>query len=1030
MLPGDTIESVYGRVIRIAGEPKTAARGGYLFRGLEIQGQSDNFRTFIMFPEFSGQAIFEFPLLCWEDASVSAYDLQLNNELNDGTLIYTATPDSDLILEPYRPVSVTEAVEAAECLTSVDVRSRTGADEPFWMAKGRMIHDLFDYLLHRPEEWREASFHDAYRRALPALMEVLPGSTRSIQEKSLEREVGTHFRNLVAWLTANSEAFTTAKVEADGISTRWGLKGRADAIFTGSDGPSILELKSGRVPVDAHPNQLHAYSLLFGANAGSQRPGGWVLYSATGEARAMSGLQREMTTRIIEGRNRVVALKHSYTMDPLPMELGAGGFPCSRPKGRCFNRKTCAILFGDFSGGSPAFVGKDRDYYDRWFRLVSIDAWEREGEFARVLDPSTLAERVDEGVTFTLEALTVEDVSPRWSQHKTSLSESERGRRADNSRDYSRKHELTHGSVVVSGRPTGTGNTSEVSKGEELIVHPGDPSADGAFRARVIEADQERIILQCKVPIAIAGDGYTRNPMALPDSDTWYVERVPFLRQREVARQSLLDFFNKAHKSVVHAVVHGESGESSTPPRPEDDFAKFASNGESLSSNAPGGQPARSIPEEPTDESVELDDLCYSEGLLAELNEDQEAAIQAALQSETYHLIHGPPGTGKTRVLARLIRLCLDRGERVLVACPTNVALDGLLIAVLNLGVREFLRVGRRSSTSQAFREALDRIGSPPALLRELASSGMDMAAFVRSIRSMQLVGATAYQCAAHPIFLRQRFDRVIIDEAGQLDEPSVLAPLSLARRFVLGGDHLQLPPIAQARVPEADTGDGPGLEQSLFERMFLTVPAERISRLRMQYRMNQEVQDIPSRLFYDGSLFPSPDAKKRRLSVEPGVSSMAEVNTILDPEIPVLFVDVEGPSSGKARPEEAEVACRIVEGLLSGGVPSHEIGIITPYRAQQALIRKRLSRGNGAPSLSVDTVDRFQGGEREVILVSLSRSDGVTSFLADRKRLNVSLSRARSKLILLGHGRVLEEHPLFASILKGLQRVRICPEC
>jgi DNA replication ATP-dependent helicase Dna2 len=135
--------------------------------------------------------------------------------------------------------------------------------------------------------------------------------------------------------------------------------------------------------------------------------------------------------------------------------------------------------------------------------------------------------------------------------------------------------------------------------------------------------------------------------------------------------------------------------------------------------------------------------------------------------------------------------------------------------------------------------------------------------------------------------------------------------------------------------------------------------------------------------------------------------------------------VDVQGTTGSTARPEEAEAACKIVESLVASGVPSHEIGIITPYRAQQTLIRKRLVRtGNGFPRLTVDTVDRFQGGEREVIILSLCRSDEVTSFLADRKRLNVSLSRARSKLILLGHGPVLEGHPLFASILDGLERI------
>ena len=187
----------------------------------------------------------------------------------------------------------------------------------------------------------------------------------------------------------------------------------------------------------------------------------------------------------------------------------------------------------------------------------------------------------------------------------------------------------------------------------------------------------------------------------------------------------------------------------------------------------------------------------------------------------------------------------------------------------------------------------------------------------------------------------------------------------------------------------------------------------------------------MPSRLFYQGMLFPAAEAAGRRLRLHPDWSDGTPIGKIVNPDLPVVFVDVAGADSGRSRPEEAAVATRIVESLLAGGVPPHEIGIITPYKAQQALIRKRLGevRSAAAAGLSVDTVDRFQGGEREVIILSLSRSDEVTSFLADQKRLNVSLTRARSKLILLGHARVLEEHPLFREVLEGLERVRIDTE-
>jgi DNA replication ATP-dependent helicase Dna2 len=149
-----------------------------------------------------------------------------------------------------------------------------------------------------------------------------------------------------------------------------------------------------------------------------------------------------------------------------------------------------------------------------------------------------------------------------------------------------------------------------------------------------------------------------------------------------------------------------------------------------------------------------------------------------------------------------------------------------------------------------------------------------------------------------------------------------------------------------------------------------------------------------------------------------------------MDPEVPVVFVDVDGDGTGQARPQEARICARIVRALLKGGIPADQIGVISPYRAQQNLIKDLLSKDHAFESMpTVDTVDRFQGGEREIIVLSLARSDGVTSFLADKRRLNVSLSRARSKLILLGHSPTLKEHSLFRDLLKLVERVAIIPE-
>lgn len=1017
MQPSRTSESVFGSVVRSTKEPRTAARGGYLFRGIELRVTADDRRTFILCPELAEEDLYQFPLLCWEGAQVGAFNLELNNELDDGTVIYHATPRSYLLLEPFRPVTVTEAVESVRCIKSVDVGIRVGLDEPFWMAKGKLIHTLFDHLLQIGGEGDagHGAFDEAFRHGLVRFREILPGSGISTTEQDLEREAHAHFSHLDAWLQSVRAQFHSLEVEADRVSTRWGLRGRADAVLHTEHGPIVVELKSGKPVPQDHLRQLFAYCLLFSEEEGGHFPEGCVVYSATGEQEPRPASCQEATRAIVTGRNRVIALKRAHTRSGCgPPDWCDGDGVCGNKP--CFARRHCYRLFGSGPGKPPTLRGKEREYYEGWFRALSLDLWSVEGDLARVLDPGTLAQRVAEGVTLRVHKVWLESFDGSPSAHEDTRDPPGDGR---DHLDLARSGNRPKKRALVGLEFSTDGHSADFGAGEEVFLHRGDPACEHSFRGRVARSDESGLYVDIQAPFRNESNRLCRDFGALSEPG-WYLDRIPFSRGRDVARKALLQFLWSADTQIVRIVAHGDF-----PGTTERDTRGPCARTDELTETE---EPASPKVLDKSDDA--LSDLCFSEGLAAELNEEQEAAIRSALDCSTYHLIHGPPGTGKTRVLARLIALCLDRGERVLVACPTNVALDALLIAVMDLGVKDFIRVAQRSHVSDTFGEAVRRAGSPQVLLGDLCALDMDFRTFRNLARAKKLVGATAYQCAAHPFFLRQRFDRVIVDEAGQLDEPSTLAPLALGSKFVLGGDHLQLPPVVQARQGHSPTRDDYSLEHSLFERLFLTSPESTISRLKMQYRMNQEVQDIPSRLFYEGSLFPSPEARRRRLSISPGVSGDGLLNRIIDPESPVVFVDVQGPDSGKARPEEAEAACRIVESFIASGVPSHEIGVITPYRAQQALIRNRLLRsGNGFPLLTVDTVDRFQGGEREVIILSLCRSDEVTSFLADRKRLNVSLSRARSKLILLGHGPVLEGHPLFASILQGLERITMLPE-
>jgi DNA replication ATP-dependent helicase Dna2 len=984
-----------GRIARISAEPKTAAKGAYLFRGLELALLGDSRRIFLIFPIYEGEDVYDFPLICWEGARISIYGARLNNRLDDGTEIFSVTADSRPILEPFRPISVIEAVEAGLCVRSADVRNRVGVDEPFFVAKGRLIHSLFEYLLQHGDASDDQLFFEAFFKAVPELVSILPGSKVSVDYTVMESEARTHFNNLKEWYEQHRDSIESVSTEVDTISVEWGLKGRADAIFQANEERFVLELKSGRYAAKEHVLQLHAYLLLF-AGADSA-PSGRLLYTATGKTEKLAGPAPDLTRTLVYGRNKALAVRHSYVAgNNLP------GFSRCGRKGKCFSRSGCNTLFDPESKEGARWSSAMRKYYDYWFRLLSADSWAQEGDLARIFDKTSLPERLEEGA-----AVRMKEIRPMNRQSGPDLA-GDVGAGDDLLNKDSELDEDNGVQLWRMAKLSLCGDAVDVNPGEDVILHEGPAASGRSIRGRILSSEPDGLILTAKSPIS----EFRLEESAVGDQSEWYLDRLPFSRGREVSRHALYNFLTTGADRMIKTVIrdfpqaegrmNGATDEANEVEGAQIG-AIFAAKTKKRKNSPRALSPAQ-IPE-------------------AQLNEDQKAAVREALSGGAIHLVHGPPGTGKTSVLAGIIRACLDQGERVLVTAPTNVALDRLLTAVYRLGVTDFVRIGRSRNASPDYGSGTDRATQPQSL-EDLASKVTDFAAFRQRITKTGLIGATAYQSAAHPIFRRQRFDRVIIDEAGQLDEPSTLGPLSLAPRCVLGGDHLQLPPVVREK---SDSPDSPGLERSLFERLYHGAPEVSVSRLNMQYRMNKEIQDIPSNLFYDGRLFPAPEVASRRLRLSPALPCIPDFDEIIDPDSPAVFVDVQGRDSGKSRPKEAMVASNIIRIYSALGLPCRDIGIITPYRVQQALIRRSLADMDIIePDLSVDTVDRFQGGEREVIILSLARSDAVTSFLADSKRLNVSLSRARSKLILLGHGPTLREHALFSSILANLKSITL----
>mgnify|MGYP005832805035 FL=1 len=492
MQPSEKTGSVVGVVVRSTKEPRVAARGGYPFRGLELRTSTEDVRTFVLCPELSGDHLYEFPLLCWEGACVAGFDLELNNRLEDGTLIYHCTPNTDLVLEPHRLISVTEAVEAARCIRSADVHLRVGFSEPFWMAKGRLIHTLFDRLIFSSHGVRETIFSDVFYQSLARFREILPGSGISVTDEELEEEARVHFSHLASWLESNRSRFHQAEVEADRYSTRMGLRGRADAVFYAEASPAVVELKSGKTVAADHLVQLVAYCLLFAPEVGALSEG-CVLYSATGRAEGLPADSEMLRRSILTGRNRMIALMRSHAGASEDISLWLdGSTECQKEE--CFSRRTCQRIFGTHARRAAIWGGRERDYYNRWFRALSRELWTMEGDFARVFDPTTLSQRLAERITIPVSSVEMEALGsiPPGSP--------------DRSSEYPESEQNAQRSVLVRAVLCAECSDEDVGMGEEVLLHRGNPVSESCFRGRIVDSDEGCLHVEVRLPVLYAQD--------------------------------------------------------------------------------------------------------------------------------------------------------------------------------------------------------------------------------------------------------------------------------------------------------------------------------------------------------------------------------------------------------------------------------------------------------------------------------------------------------------------------------------------
>jgi len=379
-------------------------------------------------------------------------------------------------------------------------------------------------------------------------------------------------------------------------------------------------------------------------------------------------------------------------------------------------------------------------------------------------------------------------------------------------------------------------------------------------------------------------------------------------------------------------------------------------------------------------------------------NDAQNEAVTKAVGAQDCALIHGPPGTGKTYTISQAIRAMVERGERVLLSAFTNRAVDNALEATLEqltdvIDNDRVVRVGSESGVREDMEPyRLERAGDPDDRVAKLQNA--------------QVVAATTATCGSR-VMKEQAFDVALVDEAAQLTEPGTCAAINLAERFVLVGDHEQLPPVVRA---END------LTESLFERLVDLYPDAGVM-LDRQYRMNQRIQAFASTEFYDGQLRPATSSvASRTLDDLEGVSSEALPATLQDP---VTFVGVEGDRSRYTDSKEAARIADLIVAYEDAGLERSDIGVIAPFRAQVSEISTHVP-----DDVAVDTVDRFQGSSQEVIIVSFTATDTLEGpIFEDYRRINVALTRPKRALVLVGDAQALASDPVYERMLAWARR-------
>ncbi|MDS0276409.1 AAA domain-containing protein [Halomicroarcula sp. S1AR25-4] len=864
-----------------------------------------------------------------------------------GETQYSVGSDATVVVEPDFLVDVTDVRAWVQCPRMYYLRKLDGADLAYPLVKGTVVHEVFGDLLRGRDV--EAAIDDQIEAA------GLDIGLLGREADEVAGDVRDHAKAIEGWLqqgtlTDEDSAATAAdsserdfspaesewRSEMTLISERYGMKGRADAVRRGMP----VELKTGkntkREPRFQDKIQATAYALMLGERAANSLDASAVMAGDGGTTTPIEAAPD--TGTLLYTKNAAVdRSEESGDLSPAKeFSIGSGLL-------NYVIRTRNAIAAMEHDTGVPTGYeanAKCEYCFEQDTCMAVSGRLDQESKAGQVGVAIPEAERdYFERFYTAIEAerrAVHREYAKLWEQ---TAEERAADDRALVDLEPVGRTELDSGRWELRAR--GTGAVSKIREGDLVMASDGDPVTGDAELARVERIGEART----------ASEDANGETVSSGEEIVVTADEPLDLRRLDIYPSELTT--DRLQNALHDALL-------TQPPEQKDVLF------------------GRRDPEFETVAETFIDN-----------NEAQNEAVQLAVGAEDFALVHGPPGTGKTYTLARMVRALVDRGDRVLLSAFTNRAVDNAIEALEEQGFTDIVRVGTESGVREDMQNyRLEQSGDPG----ECAAT----------LQNAQVVAATTATCGGTAM-QSQSFDVAVVDEAGQLTEPGTLAATTLADRFALVGDHQQLPPVVQSEDATLST--------SLFQRLIETHPDAGVM-LDRQYRMAQHIQAFASREFYDGQLRPATgEVAGQRIDDLPGVSMDALPEHLRDR---VSFVDPGGTQTGNTNPVEADAVAEVVAAYREAGVPAADVGVIAPFRAQVAELDRRL------PDVAVDTVDRFQGSSKEVIVVSFVATETLEGpIFEDYRRINVAMTRAKKALVLVGDADALGTDEVYGRLVE-----------